>query len=274
MDNQRCYDWAMTPFSQLLASAQRDADELTLSVPGDWMQGRSVFGGLQAAFALRAMRMLVPDAPLRTVQTTFIAPVAASMRVRARILRQGKNATHVEARIGDAAATQAVLIGVFGTARSSTVARTVARPELEVDESRVIALPFGAHSAGAPHFSAHFDVRWLRGQPPFTGDTSVRQVLEIGLDDEALLSEAHVLAIADFIAPIALSHLKSFAPGSSLSWMLEMLVDHIEPLPLRGFRVDGELIAARDGYTNQTVTIFAPSGVALALSHQTMLVFG
>lgn len=264
----------MIAFSHLLASAQRDAEGLTLAVPSDWMQGRSVFGGLQAAFALRAMRVLVPDAPLRTLQTTFIAPVAASMRVRARVLRQGKNATHVEARIGDDAATQAIMIGVFGTARTSTVARVVERPELKLDESRVIELPFGAGSTGATHFSAHFNVRWLRGQPPFTGDSSVKQVLEVALDDEALASEAHVLAIADFIAPIALSHLKSFAPGSSLAWMLELLVDHIEPLPLRGFRVDGELLAARDGYTNQAVTIFAPNGVAIALSHQTMLVFG
>jgi acyl-CoA thioesterase len=264
----------MSSFSQLLASAQRDADELTLTVPADWMQGRSVFGGLQAAFALRAMRLLVPDVPLRTLQTTFIAPVAASMRVRARILRQGKNAIHVEARIGDAAATQAIVIGVFGAARSSSVARVVERPELELDESRVIERPFGAKTADAPHFSAHFNVRWLRGQPPFSGDSSLKQVLEIGLDDEALASEAHVLAIADYIAPIALSHLKSFAPGSSLTWMLELLVDQIEALPVRGFRVDGELLAARDGYTNQTVTIFAPNGVALALSHQTMLVFG
>src|SRR4051794_23479874 len=107
----------MISFSQVLASAQGDAHELTLNVPSDWMQGRSVFGGLQAAFALRAMRVLVPDAPLRTLQTTFIAPVAASMRVRARILRQGKNATHVEARIGDDTATQAIVIGVFGIAR-------------------------------------------------------------------------------------------------------------------------------------------------------------
>ena len=37
---------------------------------------------------------------------------------------------------------------------------------------------------------------------------------------------------------------------------------------------DAQLVAARDGYTSQAVTIYAPDGTALALSQQSMLVFG
>jgi hypothetical protein len=264
----------MSSLTDLLASAKHDADGLSLVVPEDWMQGRSVFGGLQVAFALQAMRRLVPDAPLRTLQTTFLAPVAGTMGVRAHILRQGKNASLVEARIGDGTATQAVIVGAFGIPRSSAVARTLAQPALEADASNVIELPVGNDSGVAPRFTSHFNVRWLRGQPPFTGDHRFKHVLEVAIDEAGPATEAHLLAIADFIPPIALSHLRSPAPGSTLSWMLELLVDRIEALPLRGYRVDAEMVAARDGYTNQAVTIFAPDGTALALSHQTMLVFG
>src|SRR3546814_20333367 len=62
-------------FSQLL-SAMRGADgEWQVDVPADWQQGRTLFGGLQAALAVRAMRGLVPaSTPLRTLQATFISP--------------------------------------------------------------------------------------------------------------------------------------------------------------------------------------------------------
>jgi hypothetical protein len=238
------------------------------------MQGRSVFGGLQVAFALRAMRALVPNTPLRTLQTTFVAPVSGSMRAQARILRQGKNVTHVEARLGDDGATQAVVIGAFGSARESAVSRRVVRPTLEVDPARTIAVPFLSRSAVAPHFAGHFSVSWLRGLPPFTGDTTYDHVLEVGIDDEGPASEAHLIAIADYPPPVALSHLKAAAPGSTLTWMLQLLVDDFASLPLAGFRIDTDLVAARDGYTSQAVTIYAPDGTALALSHQNMLVFG
>jgi hypothetical protein len=115
----------------------------------------------------------------------------------------------------------------------------------------------------------------LHGEPPFTGSTSWKSVLEISMDEESgFATEAHLVAVADFIPPIALSHLTSPAPGSTLTWMLEPLVDRFERVSLQGFRVDAELLAARDGYSNQSVRIFAADGTALALSHQTMLVFG
>lgn len=264
----------MPTFSKLLASAQRQPDGLRLEVPADWMQGRSVFGGLQAAFALQAMRAVLPHVPLRTLQTTFIAPVSGDMRATAKIVRQGKNVATVEARIGDDDAPQAIVIGAFGSARSSAVARRVVQPVVEIDPARVIALPFAARSESAPQFASHFSVRWLRGMPPFSGDTAFQHVLEVGIDDDASTSEAHMIALADFPPPVGLSLLKSPAPGSTLTWMLQLLVDDFSALPRTGLRIDAELVAARDGYTSQSVTMYAPDGTALALSHQSMLVFG
>ena len=40
-------------FSDVLGSMTRAGDAWTVSVPADWLQGRSVFGGLQAALALQ-----------------------------------------------------------------------------------------------------------------------------------------------------------------------------------------------------------------------------
>ena len=68
-----------TPFSALLDSARPHDGGLALDVPPDWAQGRSIFGGLQAAFAVRAMRSIVdPAVPLRSLQVTFIGPASGT----------------------------------------------------------------------------------------------------------------------------------------------------------------------------------------------------
>jgi hypothetical protein len=69
-----------TPFSVLIERAQVDAESLGVDVPEDWMQGRTVFGGLQLALALRAMRALVPGTAVRSLQATFVAPLAGLRR--------------------------------------------------------------------------------------------------------------------------------------------------------------------------------------------------
>src|ERR1700744_3341459 len=104
--------------SEVLASLERRGDTWTTTIPDDWLQGRSVFGGLQTALAVRALRGLVPpDIPLRAVQTTFVAPVDGQVRVAAQVLRAGKNVVHAEARLlGGEGHTGAIIVGVFGCA--------------------------------------------------------------------------------------------------------------------------------------------------------------
>ena len=262
-----------TSLTKLLASARDEDGARRLDVPDDWMQGRSVFGGLQVAFALQAMRELAPHAPLRTLQATFIGPVAGSVRARAQVLRTGKNATHVEARLGDDGATQTIVLGVFGTARSSQVARAPVPQALDPNEPAKLELPFGTTTVG-PSFMRHFRVRWLRGQPPFSGGRESEQILELATDDDGPACEATIVALADFIPPIAFSQLSAPAAGSTLTWMLELLTDRVDHLPTSGFRVEAEMVAAGSGYTSQVVKLFAASGEAIALGHQSMLVFG
>lgn len=259
-------------YSDVLQSLQQQNGVWTAAVPEDWLQGRSVFGGLQAAFALKAMRALAPAGmPLRTLQVTFIAPVlAGGVSVQARLLRTGKNAVHAEARLMDDEQVLCSVIGVFGARRESTVTVTPQQPVVEVQKS----IEFRHIPGVTPTFTQHFSARWLRGGIPFSNSSSTEAVIEIGMHDSGGASEAHVLALADFIPPVALAMLKTPAPGSSLTWMMEFLTDRFEQLPLTGWRVDAQLVAARDGYTNQSVMLWGPGGVPVALSCQSMVVFG
>lgn len=263
---------AVTPWSDLLARARGSGGTWTLEVTQDWMQGRTVFGGLQAAFALRAMRALVPDVPLRTLQGTFLAPPSAgTLTVRAAVLRQGKSATHVEARLVDGDATLAILVGVFGLARESAVK---VLPQMPPPPANAKPIDFPFVPGLTPNFTQHFKVRWLRGTPPYMGDHSLENVIEVSMRDRGPATEGHVLGIADFLPPVALSHLKKPAPGSTLTWMVEMLADRVDTLSLQGWRIDVALAAARDGYTSQQVMLWGPGGVPVAMSRQSMVVFG
>lgn len=260
-------------FSKLIQSAQREGGTSKMVVGEDWLQGRSAFGGLQGALAVHAMRGLVEaEVPLRTLQVTFMAPVLeGEVHAEARVLRRGKNTQHVEARLLQGDDTLMIAIGVFGSGRPSTVKLDLQQPV--VDSSQAQELPF--MPGLTPAFMQHFTPRWLRGGLPFSGSDLPETVIEADFKDSAEeASELHAIALADFPPPVALSMLKELSAGSSLTWMLEFLTDDFSSLPLQGWRIDARLLAARDGYTNQSCRVWGPGGVPVALSRQSMVVFG
>lgn len=259
-----------TPYSLLISRIETGAGASQVEVPDDWLQGRTLFGGLQAAIALRAMRTLVPDAPLRSLQTTFVGPVPGGLvRATARVLRSGKNTTHVEARILDGETTLAVMVGIFGLARESSVKVVPAQPAVPPGKPFEMKYVAGA----VPAFTQHFKARWIEGGPPFTGATDRDNVIELGMHDAGPATEYHIVAMADFIPPIALSFLKERVAAASLNWMLEILADDVAALPLHGWRIDAHISAAAGGYTHQSLELWGPGGVPVALGRQTMVVF-
>jgi Thioesterase-like superfamily len=257
--------------SELLRAARRSPGTLISEVTNDWLQGRSAFGGLQGAFALDAMRTLVDASfPLRTFQMTFVAPIGAGeCTTRASVLRAGKNTMHLEARIVDGDETLAHAIGIFGHARTSIVTR-----ELPPPPPKKRGTPLSYVPNLMPSFFQHFDVSQLEGALPFSNQHVHRNVFELGLKDSCTATDAHLIALADFVPPIALSWMPKPTPGSSMTWMLEFVDQDFAQQPLSGWLVDSEMVAARDGYTSQSTTLWSPAGVPTLLSRQSMVVFG
>ena len=94
-------------FGAVLDSLGHEGDRWAVTIPKAWSNGRTVFGGLQVALGVRAMRGALGAAlgagkadvaalPLRSLQATFVAPVSAGTQIelRARFLRSGRSATH------------------------------------------------------------------------------------------------------------------------------------------------------------------------------------
>jgi acyl-CoA thioesterase len=259
-------------FSQAMRSVARDGDSWCAEVGADWLQGRSAFGGLQGALGLRAMRDLVPATlALRTLQVTFLAPVlAGDVAIRATCLRKGSSTMHVEAGLYAGDQLLCRLLGVFGSARPSALDFQPKQPVVAAPAAREVPyIP-----AKMPAFFQHFRMRWLRGDLPFSGGTQREATVQVSLRDDGPPDETHVVAFADFIPPLALGMFTQPTSGSSLTWMLELLRDRYDDLGLDDWRLDATLLAARDGYTNQSVMLWGPHGEPVALSRQSMVVFG
>lgn len=259
--------------SEVLAAIRPTTDGFWASVPDTWTQGRTLFGGMQAALLVRAMRsQLEADIPLRSLQTTFVAPVApGTVDMRVRILRRGKSATHVEAQILDGAQVACTAVAVFGRSRPSPIAIQPVPPKVAVKPAHAVPWPYVPGVSAA--FSRHMEKRYARGSLPFTGGSEARTQVYVRFVDEPRMDEALIVALSDAIPTPATSLLQAYAPASSMAWTLEMLDDHPETLPADYFLLDAEVTAARDGYGYQTVTVWSSDGRAVALSRQSTVIF-
>lgn len=259
-------------FSAVLRTLQGEGAQWRAEVPASWGQGRTVFGGLQAALAFTAMRRRIPPGwPLRTLQTSFIAPLPpGAVRIEVRVLRTGSSAIHVEARLLDGEATACLLLGIFGLPRESLIAVDLPVPEFAaLKNTRTLPYIDGV----TPAFTRHVDFHWARGGFPFSGSGEAKMQVYVRLRDPAPVGEAQMVALADSIPSPGLSLLPRPAAASSLSWTLEMLGAEHDGDPQGHWLMDAEVSVARNGYLSQTATLWTPSGRPAALSRQTVVVF-
>jgi acyl-coenzyme A thioesterase PaaI-like protein len=272
----------LTPLSSILSGRRQGGADVTFEIPQDWLQGRTSFGGLVSVFAVQAMRDVAAGSwpatvSLRALQTNFIAPVGEGpVVVTAQVLREGKNVRQVQATVKQRDEVCALMVGVFGSDRETVVPPLEpVQPSVPKDHDELRAFPFIPGTR--PNFTAHLDMRWGDGAPPFTGTDTWIAALHLRLLDEdaaSLPSEIMTVLMADASPTPVLSRFKSPTPASSVSWALEL-----RPLSsgeeMDGWwRADNKAIAAAGGYVNQQSMLWAPSGALAALAYQVVTVYG
>jgi hypothetical protein len=215
-----------TPLSDVLAAACAVDGALKTQVSSDWMQGRSVYGGLQTALALRVMRSLVPTIPVRSLQSNFIAPLSESMRAECTILREGKNTVQVEAKLFGPDGLTTQVLGVFGKSRASEI--KVQMPAEPLEDTPVVSFPF--LPGLPPSFTQHFSIRLRKSQLPFSGMETLDAIYELDLHDSGIVTEEHIVVFSDVVPPLRMSVLRTPTFGSTLSWMLEFPAPPKEPV--------------------------------------------
>lgn len=259
-------------FDELLAGV----DAPSLVVPNSWGQGRATFGGLVAALSYQKMQAAVqPGRPLRALQVAFVGPVAVDepMSFEVELLREGRAASQVEGRIKQAGETRLAVLGSFGGDRDSQV-QVTPHPAPEVpapEDCRALDYIRGV----TPDFTQHIEMRWAFGNLPFAGKADREmggwmRFREPGRE----MTDAHIIALVDAWPPAVLQHVKRPVPASSMSWSLEIVhprpqMNADEPLLYRA-----EIDQAGSGYGHTHATIWNRRGELVALSRQTVTVFG
>lgn len=265
----------MVKFPQFALTPAAEGRPVMFEAAPDWMQGRATFGGLVAAAGLSAMRARVPaDRPPRSLHITFVAPVAPGpAEVHTVLLREGRAASVVEAKIVQGGAVCCAIVGSFGADRPSAV--EVAAPAMPtgLDRAGAVAMPYV--EGMTPTFTQHFKMAWGLGGFPFSGDkTGVIGGWCRLSDDASPATHEHVLGLVDAWPPTVLSMLTAPAPGSSLNWSIQFL----DWTPAA--TADGEWFyravtdAAHNGYAHTRAVLWDPFGRPAALSTQTVAVFG
>ncbi|MCI5045897.1 MAG: thioesterase family protein [Aquisalinus sp.] len=254
-----------------LMSLEKSGDDYTATITEDWQQGRSTFGGLSAALCLQAAYETGPDLPpLQSAQVSFIGPAAGDISLTTSILRQGKNVTFLQSDLlGEKGlATRAVFC--FGSNRESTQSRNDLRmPSVPKPD----ASPLLFEGGGGPGFAVnHFDQRLARGTPAFGGDDADNQVWVRFKERNTVDDMLSLIAIADALPPAELSAFKTFAPISTMTWLVNFLTD--TPVTENGWwLVHARAEHTENGYSSQNMIGWSSDGRPVFSAKQSIAVF-
>ncbi len=260
-------------FDEFLSIAQHGAN---IVVPSSWSNGRTVFGGLTAALLNQAMCSELHDEYLLRVQNTqFIGPVLLDepFEIDVTHLRDGKNVTQLQAKIiqGDQIAVLANV--AYGKERESKI--NVAEPKVELPELPKKPTWIPQIPKVTPKVLKYFDCKFEEGGAPFTGKKNTTYSGWMRFSElPGQLTDAHIIALIDIWPPPVLQILRWPAPSSSLCWNVEFIHPHpiISGTQWLAFRCITRQAAG--GYAHTEASIYTQSGQLIAISRQTVTVFG
>lgn len=239
------------------------------TIPDNWLQGRTSYGGLSAAIALHcAMQSDVDLPPLRSAQVSFIGPLSGPILVTAHRLRRGKNAAFIQADVESEAGLGLRCTFVFMRAIDSEI-------DHQDTPAPDFARPGPDHTTfkGNPHvaFTRNFEFLDRREGPNLKTAEWLRWTR---LNErEGLDPMVELIAIGDCLPPAALRILGRNVPMSSLTWILNVLGP--APATQDGWwllRSDADY--ARAGSSSQVMGVWNAAGEKVAEQMQSVAVFG
>jgi len=243
----------------------------TVQIPPTWHQGRTAYGGLSAALAYQAAKLIETDLPpLQSAQIAFAGPLAGEVEITAETLRRGRNTAFIKSEIAsglkDARETGLSCSFIFMKRRESHV-----------------------HYEGLtqPEFPPIPDAASIRSGPPefFTGHMQYpNKRLELGLatnrlanwhritEREGLDPVAELICIADALPPSAMGLMSEKGMVSSMNWQINMLTD--TPATKDGWWfLTSETHHAAGGASSQYMTVWNSEGEAVMTAMQSVAIF-
>jgi acyl-CoA thioesterase len=256
----------VTALADILASAEPVEGGFRVTVPPDWAQGRTTYGGFSSALALHAAMGIEPDLPpLRSAQIAFIGPLAGEVTVTATKLRRGRNAAFIQADLTSEAGLGFRATFVFMAALPSELAHDIA-PRATQPPPGPDAKLFTA--SDPTFFLSNLELLDLGAKGPAEYLRWVRLKERKGLHPMTEL-----LAVGDALAPGAFKLFdKRQVPMSSLNWTINLLT--AEPATTDGWwLLHTAADTARAGYSSQRMAIWNAAGEPVAEAMQAVAVF-
>jgi acyl-CoA thioesterase len=240
-------------------------------MPADWMQGRSVFGGLStAALVALAHRSVSPGRVLRTISVQLLRPtLPGSLSGSARVVRDGRSTSFLEGALARDGAETARASMIFVAPRA--VATNVAGPAPFSGEKDVEALPELPYLPGVtPEFTKHIALRWASGDPPFSGSAQARFDGYCRFRGPAGDVEG-VLGLLDMWPCPSLSVLTTPRFASTVTWTA-----HVFAVPEsfeQWFSFSYQTIAGKDGFHTAVGRLHTADGTLIGFTEQLVAVF-
>jgi len=257
--------------AKLLAEAAPLAGGFATGIPEDWHQGRTAYGGFSATLALAAAMKAggAGLAPLRSAQISFVGPVYGEVEARARVLRNGRNATWIGAEItrgGEVALTASFVF--MGPVESALHLNDRPAPVGLIPPGD--AQVFGMRNS--PEFLRHhFEVRFALPRSEAKRPELCWWVRSSAV--ESMDPMIGLMLVADALPPGVLPLLAPKTPVSSMTWLCNLLTP--APATRDGWwllRSTGDY--AENGCSSQRMEIWNADGEPVMAGMQSVAVFG
>jgi hypothetical protein len=246
----------------LLDLAVAGANGLTITIPDEWLQGRTAYGGLSAAVALAAAKTAYTDLPpLRSAQVAFVGPLSRAVTATPSLLRRGKNSAFVSCDVAGDDGVGLRALFLFMASRTSTIAHLdLSPPDFPLGGDRVDAakVPQG--------FLTNFELSTWQAE-----GGSVRRWVRLR-DRERLPPEVELIAIADALPPATMTLAKEWGPISTTTWQLNLVTD-APSSPNGWWLLEAKTLYSGNGNSSQTMTVWNCDGVAQATATQSVALF-
>lgn len=256
-------------FNTLLDNVDDRLNSGPVSIPQNWSQGRTAFGGVLTAMIVKAIQSEVDDTRLlRFITTSFLNPVTSGdgFVIEVNKLQEGRNVTQIEGRAIQGGKTIAVVLAGFGVPRESSIniestkAPSVASPE---NGTAITYIP-----NISPMFLQNLELSQVLGDPPFTGSNNSQiggwMRFKGGLDE---FTDAHLIALIDAWPVGVLPMLSAPAPMSTLNWNVQ-LIHPYDVAPDEWLLYRANVHHTRAGYANAKASVWNQAGNLIAFSSQ------
>lgn len=206
--------------ASLLEPVTGQSGPARLAHAGDWMQGRTLYGGASALVGYTmATRAFSDLPPLRAAQIGFVAPVGEEIELSAEIVRQGRNVTQVRSEIRSEGKVALTAFWLFAAERDANASRPAEPPE-----NWPGAPDDGAQAMkgqGPAFIQNNFDVRYGQAKGEDHGAT-IRRWARL-TEDHDLDPVSKLVLMGDVMPPGAMRIMQRVGPISSINWSFNVL---------------------------------------------------